>query len=78
MHAGSAPATRPFCSVVDRSGLETTDFANHVERLWTKQPLVDWVESNWREGLADGLELPGEWLSDARRFFAILGRTPPE
>ena len=64
--------------VVDRSGLETTDFANHVERLWTKQPLVDWVESNWREGLADGLELPGEWLSDARRFFAILGRTPPE
>jgi glycosyltransferase involved in cell wall biosynthesis len=63
--------------VVDRSTLDTTDFADHRERLFTDKTLVDWMESNWREGLADGLELPEDWLADARRFFELLGRTPP-
>ena len=44
------------------------------ERLFTRQPLLQWLEHNARLAAEDGVEFSDDVRRDAARLFAAVGR----
>lgn len=57
--------------------LEPDDFLGHVERRWTDDPLIDWIEHNWTRATRRGVALRADIIADAEAFFAAIGRPAP-
>ncbi len=57
----------------DAGGYDAQRYKDLPERLFSSQPLVDWIEHNVRLAATHDVQVPAPVAADARRFFEGIG-----
>lgn len=63
-----------FQRAAEAGGYDVQRYQDLPERLFSSQPLVDWIEHNVRLAAAHGVEVPAAVTADAERFLQAVRR----